>query len=57
MAWGNHSYNECRLGKKRQEEQLTANSATTPDTGATSPAISQGLSYMATIANIAARDE
>jgi hypothetical protein len=58
MAWGNHSVNECRLGKKRTTG-FVANSANMADIGTTaaSSAISQGLAYMATIANVAARDE
>lgn len=63
MAWGNHSANECRMGKKRQQEQMVANSAAASDTvGASaspsaSSSIYEGLSYMATIASVAARDE
>ena len=58
MAWGNHSVNECRLGKKRTTG-FVANSANMADIGTTaaSSAITQGLAYMATIANVAARDE
>ena len=59
LVWRNHSPDGCRLVKKRREEQFMTNSADTSDTGATSAssAISLGLSYMATIASGAARDE
>ena len=59
MGWGNQSSDECRLGKTCREEKIVANSADTSNTGAISASsvISQGLSKMAAITSIAARDE